>query len=377
MNEFRRHQRKAGWALALSGAIVLAGGLVSPVGAVLDGTTSTVDQTVETVDQTVGDTTSTVEQTVGDTVDTVEKTVDDTISTIDETIDEVEETIDETVDTVEKTVGEVADLPALPGLPGALPASGTHSSAPEVRIAADPGGGAASGSSGAGADGTGHGASNGSILRSSARIVTFLEELGATPAEIREVLAPFPIGAKAEFLDQPGDRSSVPVSSEAGAPVVAPSDAVISGMTARRGGEATLRLLGGDGTRYEYRGLDAEGLPSVGERVERGALLGSTAGDVVTFTSGPTSERFLADALEEATVRAGVYALKLKLASLFGADFRPELASSTAPAELPQPLVAAAALMLLASGVGLALTAPGVPVPVGRRERRRMASVAA
>lgn len=360
-----QQRRTIGAAVAAGGLVVaFAGGLFTPATALLDDTTQTVDDTVDTVD---------------DTVDQVEDTVDDTVDTVNDTVDDVEDTIDDVVDDVPIDVPDVPEIPdievpdipdvKLPELPDLnVPGSTSY----DVKAARD--GGASTpgrdGRSGAdGWNGTGGAAGPaGPVVRSNEVIVDFMERMRATDAAQRDVMAPFPVASVAEFVDHPGDRSAVELDSEAGGAVVAVAGGVVGTVT-RDGSTASLVLRGADGIDYEYRGLwTASDLPQSGDVVASGSALGRLAGESLEFSAGPGTEEFLSDALGHSAAKAAAYAMKA-LADSFGHSFDTALAANVVD-EVPRPLVALAALSLIAAGGGLAFTAPTV-TPAGATTLRR------
>lgn len=366
-----KQRRTIGAAVAASGLVVaFAGGLFTPATALLDDTTQTVDDTVDTVN---------------DTVDQVEETVDDTVDSVNDTVDDVEDTVDDVVDDVPIDVPdlpeipdvEIPDLPDIPDveLPELPDLNAPGSTSYDVKAARD--GGASTpdrdGRSGAngwnGADGTrGSAGPAGPVVRSNEVIVDFMERMRATDAAQRDVMAPFPVVSEAEFVDHPGDRSTVELDSEAGGAVVAVADGVV-GTVARDGSNASLVLRGADGIDYEYRGLwTASDLPESGDAVVAGSALGRLAGESLEFSAGPGTEEFLSDALGHSAAKAAAYAVKA-LADSFGQSFDTALAANVVD-EVPRPLVALAALSLIAAGGGLAFTAPTV-TPAGATTRRR------
>lgn len=370
-----KQRRRIGAAVAASGLVVaFAGGLVTPATALLDDTTQTVDDTTQTVEDTV--------DTVNDTVDQVEETVDDTVDTVNDAVDDVEDTVDDIVDDVPIDVPDLPEIPdvEIPGIPDVeLPElpdlNAPGSTSYDVKAARD--GGASTpgrdGRSGAngwnGADGTrGAAGPAGPVVRSNEVIVDFMERMRATDAAQRDVMAPFPVVSEAEFVDHPGDRSTVDLDSEAGGAVVAVADGVIGTVT-RDGSTASLVLRGADGIDYEYRGLwTASDLPESGDAVVAGSAFGRLAGESLEFSAGPGTEEFLSDALGHSAAKAAAYAVKA-LADSFGQSFDTVLAANVVD-EVPRPLVALAALSLIAAGGGLAFTAPTV-TPAGPTTRRR------
>lgn len=357
--------------MAASGLVVaFAGGLFTPATALLDDATGTVDSTVDDTTGTVDDTVDDTTQTVNETVDTVEETIDDTVDTINDTVDEVEDTIDETKDHLPIETPDLPEIPDLeaPDLPRIPEGSRTSY---DVAVAHDGGSSGATGSNGAagpaGVDGADRGGGPaGPVIRTNEVIIDFMKAMDATDAAVRDVLAPFPVSSEAEFVDHPGDRSTVVLASEAGGSVIAVADGVI-GSVSRDGGTASLVLRSLDGVDYEYHGLwVASDLPEEGDAVVAGSALGRLAGQNLEFSSGPDTESFLSDALGHAATKAAAYAVRA-LADAFGQSFDTALAASVAD-EVPRPLVAAATLSLVAAGAGLALTAPTV-APAGAPSR--------
>lgn len=370
-----KQRRTIGAAVAASGLVVaFAGGLFTPATALLDETTETVDQTA---DQTL--------TTVNDTVDQVEETVDDTVDTVNDVVDDVEDTIDDTKDKLPIPTPDLPDIPdvelpdvpdvELPDLPELPDLNAPGSASHDVRVA-DGGGSSTPGRDGRsggngwnGADGArGSAGPAGPVVRSNEVIVDFMERLEATDAATRDVMTPFPVSSEAEFVDHPGDRSSVGLDSEAGGTVVAVADGVIGAVT-RDGSTASVVLRGADGIDYEYGGLwTASDLPESGDAVVAGSALGRLAGESLEFSAGPGTEEFLTDALGRSAVKAAAYAIKA-LADSFGHSFDTALAANVVD-EVPRSLVALAALSLIGAGGGLAFAAP-TATPAGATKRRR------
>lgn len=363
-----KQRRSLGAAVAASGLVVaFAGGLFTPATALLDETTSTVDDTVDTVN---------------DTVDQVEETVDDTV-------DDVEDTIDEVVDDVPIDVPDLPDVPdvelpdipdvELPDLPEVPDLDAPGSTSYDVKVARDggasaPGRSGTSGANGAnGANGAdrarGSGGPAGPVVRSNEIIVDFMERMQATDAALRDVMAPFPVASETEFVDHPGDRSSVDLESRVGGAAIAVADGIIGTVT-RDGGTASVVLRGADGIDYEYRGLwTASDLPESGDPVVAGSTLGRLAGESLEFSAGPGTEEFLTDALGHSAVKAAAYAITA-LADSFGRSFDTALAANVVD-EVPRPLVALAALSLIGAGGGLAFAAPtATPAAAAATSRR-------
>jgi hypothetical protein len=176
-----------------------------------------------------------------------------------------------------------------------------------------------------------------STARSTSDVLDLLRSAGASEATIASILAPFPVIAPATYEEAGGeDAAKAEVAAPAGAPVVAAARGTVQREPRDLSGRMTVRLVGADGTRYTYAGLDpASVLVDDGEAMSKGQPLGVVGG---RLGIGPPGLRFGLTAADGGRLLAVGYLDRwlteaIEAAEAYGAAAQGVYAPLVAPAE--------------------------------------------